>query len=39
MSTELDLKPYYKYGFSLLQWMLILGTLGLVVTGIYELLK
>lgn len=34
----MDLRQYYTLGLSMLQLMLLLGTLGLVAAGIYEYL-
>lgn len=38
MTKEMNLHQYYKFGLSLLQWMLIVGTAGLLIVGIYEYL-
>lgn len=39
MTKEMNLHQYYKFGLSLLQWMLIVGTTGLLIVGIHEYLN
>jgi len=36
MTKEMNLHQYYKFGLSLLQWMLIVGSTGLLIVGIHE---
>ncbi len=38
MVQEVDLSPYYKFGFSLLKLMLLIASISLIVIGIRELL-
>lgn len=38
MTQELNLKQYYKFGLSLLQWMLLFCVIGLILIGVYEYL-